>query len=167
MMTSKSRDWMVIRMLFSESMWNKVFIRKLLRLDPYSTGGMSKISSINKLNKPFSKQCPTMELDPKCSTKILNSGLRNSLKDVLLRCGKWGIHSFLKTLLATFVILISTARLRKMSTRLRSSMKIIYSSIRSSSSGAQILRRKLIISRTSSKSQVLQSTLNIWRRPSC
>jgi hypothetical protein len=152
---------MEIQMLYSELTSKRACIHKSPKIDPSSTAVMSRISLISKLSKQFSKQCPMMELDRKCSSRSRSLELRTSLRGGLLPYGKCATPSSSKTLPLTFVISISMLRLRRMSIRLKSSIQTICLFIRLLSNGDQIFKIKLIPSRLSLKNQALPSILNI------
>ena len=124
--TLKSSGSMEIQMLFSKFKSRMACILKLGRIVLFFIGGTSKILLTNKLSKPFSRQCPMMDLDPRCFSKTTNLELRNSSRVDLLLCGRWEIPWSLRTSHEKFATLISTAKHRRTSTRLRNLIRIIY-----------------------------------------
>lgn len=157
---------MVTPMQFSKFKLKMACIQKLGRTVLFFTGETSKYSLINKLSKPFLRQCRMMDLDPRCFSKTTSSELRNSSRVDLLHFGKWEIPWSLRISHEKYATLISTAKHKRTLTRLRNLIRIIYLFIRLLKSGVLILRKKLTQSKPNFENLEHQSTLSIYKKQS-
>lgn len=108
-------------------LWSKMAcIQKCKTIVPCFTGDTSRISLTNKLSKPFLRQCQMTVPGQRCFSRIINSGLRNSLRAVLSHFGKWEIPWSLRTSHEKYATSTSTSKHKRMSTRLRNWIRIIY-----------------------------------------
>jgi len=129
-MISKWRGWMVIQMQFSKYLLKRVYTPRSSKTVLSFIGDMNRILLINKLSKPYLRQCLTMVLDQKCFSKIRNLELSNFSMAVLLPFGKWEIPWSLRILQKRFATSISMHKHKRMSTLLSDLTRIIYLFIR-------------------------------------